>query len=144
MKGALLILLFSAIPILIQPAEAQEAGRHSSRSNIVVVDVHIDQPNVEDCYETSVPDLFYDTGWFKVYPNPNQGIFNLEINLLNEDENVSIVIYDLTGKKIHCSNIPATNKKFTHELNLSAIPKGVYFISAQVNQHYNVKRLIIY
>lgn len=144
MKTTLLILLFSTIPLLIQATEKQETDRQSNGSNIVFVDVYIDQPNVEDCYETSVPDLFYDKDWVKVYPNPNQGIFNLEINLLNKDENVSIAIYDLTGKKIHCSNIPATDKKFTHELTLAAISKGVYFIKIQVHQHHTVERLIIF
>lgn len=144
MKTTFLILLFSTIPLLIHATDKQEAGRQSNGSNFVYVDVHIDQPNVEDCYETLVPDPIYDSSWFQVYPNPNQGIFNIEMDNLNKGEMVSIEIYDMTGKKVHNVSLQATGKYVTHELDLAAIPQGVYFISAQVNQHHNVKRLIIY
>ena len=140
----LIILLLSAIPLLIQASNQPDTGKHSGSKGIIYLDVHIDQPNVEDCYETSVPDLTYDSGWFNVYPNPNQGIFHIEVDHLNEGEQVNIAIHDLTGKEVHNVGLQATGKHIAHELNLTAIPKGVYFLSVQVNQHHNVKRLIIY
>ena len=144
MRKPLLLFLFSTIPLLIQAADQQSADGQYSRSGIVYIDVNIDQPNVDDCYETSVPDLTYDSGWFNVYPNPNQGIFHIEVDHLNEGEQVNIAIHDLTGKKVHNVSLQATGKHIAHKLNLTAIPKGVYFLSVQVNQHHNVKRLIIY
>ncbi len=143
MKKTLLLALFFAMPLLIQAVEKQENHSQSKGSNIVYIDVHIDQPNVEDCYETSLPDL-QQAGWFKVYPNPNHGVFNLQMDQLAEGENVSIAIYDLAGKKVYSSDVPATGTQFLHELNLSTLPKGVYLIKVQVQQHSSVERLIIF
>ncbi len=98
MKKPLLLFLFSIVSLAVQAVDIQDVVERPSGSKIVHIDVYIDQPNVEDCYETSVPDL-YDSGIFKVYPNPNQGIFNLEIDYLYKGENIRIAIYDLTGKK---------------------------------------------
>lgn len=143
MKKPLLLFLFSIVSLAVQAVDIQDVVERPSGSKIVHIDVYIDQPNVEDCYETSVPDL-YDSGIFKVYPNPNQGIFNLEIDYLYKGENIRIAIYDLTGKKMYFSNVLANDTQFTLELNLSTIPKGVYFIQVKVHQHSKVERLIIF
>jgi len=144
MRKPLLLFLFSTIPLLIQAADQQSADGQYSRSGIVYIDVNIDQPNVEDCYETSVPDPVEAPGWFKVYPNPNHGTFSVEMDHLNEGEKISIVIHDLAGKKVHRSDVVASGTQLVHELNVSTIPKGIYLIKVQFQHHVSVERLIIF
>ena len=140
----LIILLLSAIPLLMQASNQPDTGKHSGSKGIIYLDVHIDQPNVEDCYETSAPDPAYDSGWFKVYPNPNHGTFSVEMDHLNEGEKISIVIHDLAGKKVHRSDVVASGTQLVHELNVSTIPKGIYLIKVQFQHHVSVERLIIF
>ncbi len=143
-QHALFILLFtSPLFLFAKPAILEEAEK--TGANIVYIDVPIHQPNVEDCYddETYVTELF-DRDWVRVYPNPNQGHFNVEVNHLKPDEGVTISIFNLTGKQHYITRVDKHGHEITKELNLSSLPKGVYFIHIQVNMDNSVQRVIIF
>lgn len=61
----------------------------------------------------------------EVYPNPNNGEFNIEFNLGTED-NVDVIIYDIVGKEIF------SHKHVTGYLNmpmnLKEYDKGIYMV----------------
>ncbi len=74
----------------------------------------------------------------KIYPNPSNGIFNLEIG--NEYSNCKIQLIDLAGRVLYEEVLNNINQ---HQLNLKDLKQGVYIINLNVdNKQYN-ERLII-
>ncbi len=60
-----------------------------------------------------------------VYPNPNSGMLNIEINndkILNDS--LQILIFDYTGRKIYSADL---FNKFS-SLNLKSLSKGIYYL----------------
>ncbi len=74
----------------------------------------------------------------KIYPNPSNGIFNLELN--DEYSECNIRIIDLAGRVLYEEGL---NKINQHQLNLKGLKQGIYIINLSVdNKQYN-ERLII-
>lgn len=78
-----------------------------------------------------------------IYPNPNKGIFNLEV--LSEDAaNFDYSIMDMTGKLIETGSINSLgNTIYTRSFDLSVLPKGVYFLKIQNDDVVKIERIII-
>lgn len=77
-----------------------------------------------------------------VAPNPFQFFTTLEFNL-SETKNVSIIIYDVTGRTI--KNIPANNLLKginTIKLDLSELKDGIYFCKIKSNEPLQTVKLI--
>ncbi len=95
------------------------------------------------CSETSACQLFDNSGLDEisnntvlVYPNPSNGIFNIE--LLTDETHFDYTINSVDGRVIqHVSN--ATSSKFT--IDLSAESAGVYFL--RLNGNANVIQLVL-
>jgi PKD repeat protein len=73
---------------------------------------------------------------FKIYPNPTNGIFNLQIS---QTENIEIKICDVYGKNIYQNN----NAASTIQIDLSSQASGVYFISIQTKGGVVTKKILV-
>ena len=75
-----------------------------------------------------------------VYPNPSNGNFLVKLN--SEDRNLflkKINVFDITGRIIF--TIEVNTKSYL--LNLSSLPKGIYFLnSTDLTRQYNNKIII--
>lgn len=74
----------------------------------------------------------------KVYPNPNNGKFT--IDLINFEDRALISIYNLTGSVFFESKI---EKVISNELNLSFLRKGIYFVKVTSSNKQFVKKIFI-
>ena len=79
----------------------------------------------------------YHSDQLIIYPNPNTGIFNIEI--ADKDGNSLMEVYDVMGKKL-VSSVVLTHKT---EIDISKNPKGIYLIKV-VNGNTVVTKKIIY
>ncbi|OOV18886.1 leucine-rich repeat protein [Flavobacterium sp. LM4] len=70
------------------------------------------------CNTLSNKDFTY-SNYYKVYPNPSSGIFNIETK-----ENTLLEVYDVTGRKVKSQK--ATSE--TSQVDLSGYNNGVYFL----------------
>jgi hypothetical protein len=80
---------------------------------------------------------------FTVYPVPAKDFLNIEYTL-NETENVSINITDISGKLV--KNIINNNQNKGHynsNVNIESLNKGIYFVSFVTKNNTSVKKLII-
>ena len=59
----------------------------------------------------------------EIYPNPSNGIFTIGVNALKA-ANTSVGVYDLLGSLVRFEDV----KSFPLQMELSQLPKGVYFI----------------
>lgn len=91
--------------------------------------VCLEVSNLAECVSQTCKDLSLGINnpkiqlGFKLYPNPNQGIFTLEIDKqLTEG---SIQIYDISGGLIHFQQLNSNTKIYNFNLDLS---QGIYLV----------------
>lgn len=78
------------------------------------------------CRTTGIENTGKDFADITVYPNPSTNNLNLDIN--TEVDNAKITLYDVNGKVIwQKQNINGKNKL---SIDVSVMPRGIYFISA--------------
>ncbi len=73
---------------------------------------------------------------FSVYPNPNNGIFN--INMISSSNN-NIQITNVLGELVYSNNINSNSAT----INLSPLTKGVYFVKVNNNNNIETKSIVI-
>lgn len=138
------LLLASIIAILASlPAIAGTNGEKGKNSNYIYIDIPVNQPNVNDCYTTSIPDIIINEDWLKVYPNPNDGNFFLEVSHVNAGEHIYVSIYSVNGQKVYSTVDRTASEIFKMNLNLIHLSKGFYIIHVQVAQRKITRKLSI-
>jgi len=74
----------------------------------------------------------------KIYPNPSQGIYLIELNDLADIETI-LRVYNSFGILVKEENI---GKQKRYSLNLSTFTNGIYHIIIERNQHAEIRKLI--
>jgi hypothetical protein len=68
----------------------------------------------------------------KIYPNPNDGTFAIELENNDSDELANVEVFDIQGKKIYSTNL---NKEQINYITIPQISKGMYFIKINLGQN---------
>ena len=80
----------------------------------------------------------FDVNNIAIYPNPSNGIFNIQSNNLAIEK---LEVHDVMGKIIAVeNNIPVNNN--TAALDLSHVASGIYFVTITSDNQRTVKRVI--
>jgi hypothetical protein len=81
-----------------------------------------------------------DLGQMQIYPNPNNGVFILDLpdNLPNKS---SLFVIDVLGRTIYTGDLSAGNSHLN--INLTNYPKGVYTVLLRAGTNTLTKRIII-
>jgi hypothetical protein len=74
----------------------------------------------------------------KIYPNPNNGQFILE--LTNVESGATVCIYNLLGARIY--HTTAKNMS-SHKINLPGIKKGIYFVIVTDQQEQFTRKMVV-
>jgi len=77
---------------------------------------------VEGCTDVAEHDLISQ---FKIYPNPNTGVFNLTLNV-QQARNFRLTINNSLGQVIYAEELLNISGLFEKQLDLSGYPTGVY------------------
>ena len=77
-----------------------------------------------------------------VYPNPNNGQFEVKV-VSNENEEISINLYNVSGQIIYSDKLSKTAGEFTHKVDVSSIAKGLYNVQIIRNNNVTNKTVII-
>jgi alpha-tubulin suppressor-like RCC1 family protein/ATP-dependent protease HslVU (ClpYQ) peptidase subunit len=77
--------------------------------------------------------------FISVYPNPSNGIFQLRLDNLNSDK-IMLEVYNACGEKVYLTSNIASQMK----VDLSAQPKGIYFIKMYDGTNVYNKKIIIH
>ena len=81
-------------------------------------------------------------GLLSLYPNPNNGLFQLGFENLQSDQ-VQLEITDLLGHVIQRKTVEVTASSFRHEVDLRAHAKGTYLLKLDVNGKQAVWRVFV-
>lgn len=114
----------------------------------ILSNTHCDDNPLMDCVEVTVvfngcnsiisnnDDLLNTTtsnqNGFKIYPNPNSGLFNIEFNT-NKSKKALLEIFNSNGQLILKKGIKETNNLFQERINLSDKPNGIYYLRINNN-----------
>ncbi len=78
---------------------------------------------------------------FAIYPNPNNGNFNIQFNSSTNND-IKIGVYDMRGRQIVDKSIENTGL-INQNLQLDNVQSGVYLVSVQDGNRKEVKKIII-
>ncbi len=76
---------------------------------------------------------------FRVYPNPTDGVFTLELNKVNENIPTIVDVYGLISGSIISKQLPVQKK---HTINMIGATPGVYIIRVVQGNQVGVERII--
>jgi PKD repeat protein/photosystem II stability/assembly factor-like uncharacterized protein len=95
--------------------------------------------SVENCQ--SISEIGNNYG-IKIYPNPNNGIFNLKFSNFNDKE-VLVELINLQGEIIMKQQFKTSASEFEQTIDLSTHSKGVYLIRLSNQKLLRIERVII-
>jgi len=76
-----------------------------------------------------------------IYPNPNEGIFTISFTGF-ENEKVQFTILDLQGRTVVNEQL-TVNSEFNKEIDLSRLPKGMYFLRVNTTDKVFTKKILV-
>lgn len=147
MKKFINTIVLFLIVFMVFPETGRNVGdtpKNSPNPKTVYFQLNINQPGLENCYSGAF--INENNGmekWVNILPNPNTGIFNVEIGQLKTGQNISIDIYTMSRQNVHSFSTVANAEDEVIALNLDELPKGVYFIRISVENKMVIQKLII-
>jgi len=78
---------------------------------------------------------------FKIYPNPNNGTFNIQFNSDSSNE-IKVGVHDIRGREIFNQSYQNTGV-FSQSLQLSNAQSGIYLVTVQDGDKKEVKKIVI-
>ncbi|NVO04034.1 MAG: C10 family peptidase [Bacteroidetes bacterium] len=79
---------------------------------------------------------------FNVFPNPNNGMFTVELNGDNS-ENLNLSVYNIVGKEVYSIKNIAASNQFSKRINLEGLSNGIYFIKLESNSNSYSQKIIL-
>ena len=79
---------------------------------------------------------------FKIFPNPSNGAINISL-LANQNEEVHVDLYDITGRLIRNKKYTTTTSRFTKQFTYGAISSGIYILKVSQGNKIISKRIAI-
>jgi hypothetical protein len=80
---------------------------------------------------------------FKLLPNPASGSTTLSFNLTSESQIARLTITSVDGRTVHSEQLNLNAGNNRHEIELSKIESGVYFVSIDIENGRLSQRLIV-
>ena len=96
------------------------------------------------CKSALVPVLSsesYDISDLVLYPNPNNGNFNIQFNS-NSGNEISVEVHDMRGRSIYNKSY-TNNGLFNESLQLNNAQAGVYLVTVQDGSKKEVKKIVV-
>lgn len=132
--------------VIINDDGEQKDGNKTEKHYTKIVMVNMD---ITDATEDDVKRLKNQLGStdnklemdnMKLYPNPNDGKFNLNFNLKNKAD-AEVTVYDMQGKQVYNEKLPNFTGEYNKPIDISSNAKGIYFVKIQQGKHTQVKKI---
>ena len=95
-----------------------------------------------DNYPLGTSDVDNSLYQVKLFPNPNNGNFNIQFNGLDQDNGV-VTIVDLNGKTVYVNSFEISGMKSSSRIDLSGLSKGIYLLNYASEKHAQNLRVVI-
>jgi PKD repeat protein len=78
---------------------------------------------------------------FSIFPNPNQGTFNIKLNS-SSNSAINVVVYDIRGRSIF-NNSYANTSRFNQVINLNTVQSGMYLVEVSDGERKAIKKIVV-
>ncbi|AEH00611.1 reprolysin-like metallopeptidase [Lacinutrix sp. 5H-3-7-4] len=95
------------------------------------------------CVQGSLSVNEFDTGIsdFSVFPNPNNGSFNVKFNNLSQND-IMISVFDVRGRSVFKNEFKSTTN-FEETINLNNVEAGMYILQVSDGANSQTKKIIV-
>ncbi len=93
----------------------------------------------EDVVFAAFPYKIRENGFFKLYPNPTDGTFTLELANAEPKQSITVDVYGMLGGRLFTEELPPQR---LHTLSLKGHQPGIYIIRVMKGDNVGVERLI--
>jgi photosystem II stability/assembly factor-like uncharacterized protein len=91
---------------------------------------------------TGIARNFDSPGDVNLYPNPNKGMFILQLNNIKGTEKVSYSVYNLLAQKIYQGTVMLRNGSAEETVDISAYMPGIYILTVQAGDKQLVQKMV--
>ncbi|HEY0029736.1 MAG TPA: T9SS type A sorting domain-containing protein, partial [Bacteroidia bacterium] len=89
-------------------------------------------------------ELKEDSVMVKIYPNPNKGIFTIEVNIPDAEDLVKVELVNAMGQIVYRKIVPGTNGYINEHIELeSSVPTGIYFLQLTIGNNVEKTRMML-
>ncbi|GGG34958.1 hypothetical protein GCM10010976_03300 [Bizionia arctica] len=78
---------------------------------------------------------------FAIYPNPNNGSFNIMMNT-GSNKNINVEVYDIRGRSIF-NNTFETTSRFNQEITLNNAESGMYLVKISDGERQTIQKIVV-
>lgn len=79
---------------------------------------------------------------FEVFPNPNNGRFNVSVHLL-QPSSMELELIDVMGRRVHVERLQAPTGRLVRELDVMHLPQGVYMLTLRIAGRAFTQRVVV-
>lgn len=83
-----------------------------------------------------------NTNSFRVYPNPTNEVFTLEMSNLDANESLSYTIHTATGREIFYELVRNHSDRFVKQFDMSKFKTGIYFVTIRTNNNSKTLKIV--
>ena len=92
---------------------------------------------------SSVSEKEFFNAELSVYPNPSKGDFNINVSANDLIENYSVLVFNSLGKQVYYQKNVSSTNSVKHNINISTMPAGIYFVSFNYNNNTISRKIVI-
>ncbi|HEY4800947.1 MAG TPA: T9SS type A sorting domain-containing protein [Bacteroidia bacterium] len=96
----------------------------------------------DTCTAIGVNDLFANN-YIDVYPNPNNGLFNVAFQTSQLD-NYVVKVTNTIGQTVYEEKLTSFSGNYSNKIDISTFRKGIYLLSVSNSKNQTVKKVLIY
>lgn len=130
--------------------EVKKNGEAGTKTKVVIIrSAKISTATSEDCKSlgklselTGLVDNKLNIESMNFYPNPNDGKFTLEFNLKGKGD-TEVNVMNMEGKPVYSEMLKNFSGNYKKEIDISANPKGTYFVKVKQGEHSQLKKIVL-
>jgi len=100
-----------------------------------------DEINVTIDACTGLDDLEEGRVSLNIYPNPSKGIFNFEVSG-DTEQSFNLKVVSLQGQIVFSGDLTLSSGVYNNRLDMSYLPRGVYYVTISTGQSSTTKKII--
>ena len=97
--------------------------------------------SIEISQSTDVDDLTIGQS-VEIFPNPTEGVIQVEIKGLQDTYHVNFEVYDMLGKRVHRGSLNSFNGVVIGKIAIVSFPEGTYLLKFVHPQLKNLHKIV--
>ena len=94
-------------------------------------------------FPTGIKNLNHENVAFTIYPNPNNGEFNIEMQSDMSAKFLEVSVVNLMGELVYTLKEDTQSNSISKKLNLNNLANGTYFVKTNTGNSITTKKLVI-